>query len=273
MTREPQPVKNSALGYWLKCGLHRLREVFVYLCYYVIPSMRKRNRVVIFAQSRTGSTVLEDLLASTGHFTPHGELFMTSYNEVNDPQRFIGGLVKLFPFKGFLFHLKVYHLAKDRQHKVGPAGFVEYLHQNGFKIIFLRRANVVKQVLSSQIARERGQYHKLSDQQIETKVYVDCDAFIKRMHNRFQWSKEELEIISHYPYVEVEYGVDLEDSGTHQATLNKILDFLSLERRSIQTKYRKVNTMTMRQCIVNHDEFAERIKSQGWGDMLDESLA
>ena len=51
-------------------------------------------RVVIFAQGRTGSTLLESLLCSTGHFFKNGELLNndTGKNEIIFPTQYIRGL-------------------------------------------------------------------------------------------------------------------------------------------------------------------------------------
>lgn len=48
-------------------------------------------RVLIFAQGRTGSTLLESLLASTGQFISYGELLGHSNPDLRHPIRYIEG--------------------------------------------------------------------------------------------------------------------------------------------------------------------------------------
>ena len=106
-------------------------------------------RAVIFAQGRTGSTLLESLLCSTGHFFKNGELLNndTGKNEIIFPTQYIRGLSKWESDSNFIFHVKIYQLTRDRKRPVDPTTFMETLCKEGFKVIYLRRNNFCKACL------------------------------------------------------------------------------------------------------------------------------
>lgn len=51
----------------------RSKEVRAYLHYFK-PASSQRTRILIFAQGRTGSSLLEDLICSSGYFQPNREI-------------------------------------------------------------------------------------------------------------------------------------------------------------------------------------------------------
>ena len=255
------------------CG----REVASYILNY---SKNPSNsvRVVIFAQGRTGSTLLESLLCSTGHFQKNGELLdrTQGQSEVLFPIQFVCGLSKWKLKKNFIFHVKIYQLTKDRKRPIDPAYFLETLYQNGWEIIYLRRKNKVKHALSNIVVKNRGArnqattWHKFDDNNKEkTKVFVDCEKLVKKVEKRFRFDNYEKEVLKNVEYHEVVYEDDLEQSTSHQKTVDRILDYLSLEPRKTSTNLRKVNTLSPKELISNYEEFVECSRKSGWSKFLE----
>lgn len=111
---------------------YRSREIFSYILNYVKKPKRSSSvRVVIFAQGRTGSTLLENLLCSTGYFRQNGELLNTSRGEVLFPLQFVNEISKWKPQENFIFHVKIYQLTRDRKRPLDPAFFLETLYKDG----------------------------------------------------------------------------------------------------------------------------------------------
>lgn len=228
-------------------------------------------RVVIFGQGRTGSTLLESLLCSTGHFSENGELLnRNNYGGVAFPAKFIQGLAKWKRDRNFIFHLKIYHLTVDRKKPTEPEGFLDALTVQGWKVIYLRRENEIKHTLSNMIAVQRGEYFKYDDEKEDVQITIeDCDKFAEGLKGRRRHLKQELSALEGLDYCEVIYERDLEGPGTHQATVDRVLDYLSLERREAKTPLRKVNTWPMDVLITNYQEFADSMRKHGLQHFLD----
>ncbi len=103
------------------------REMISYYCYLFKKTPDSQIRVVIFAQGRTGSTLLEDLICSSGHFERNGELLNVNKGEILYPLPFILGLSRRKPNENFIFHVKIYQLKRDRRNPVDPAYFLNKL--------------------------------------------------------------------------------------------------------------------------------------------------
>ncbi len=249
---------------------HRFRVALGYLSYFVNSMPSGPVRLVIFGQGRTGSTLLESLLCSTGHFRPHGELLRTNNGEVRYPIQFVYGLSKQTPNENFIFHVKLYQLTRNRRHPIDPAAFLNTLYNDGWKVIYLRRRNKARHALSNLVREHRGLAHKLNDDKEAIKLFVNCKQFVEKVEVRFRNDKAEEEALANIKYHEVVYEEDLEKPHSHQKTVDRILDYVSLEKREAFTTHRKINTQSLEELIVNYDEFVDQLNKQGWLRFLDD---
>ena len=254
---------------------HRSREAIACFFNYTRPLPSNSLRVVIFAQARTGSTLLESLLCSTGHFYQNGELLNTSKGEVWFPLTFLDGLSKWQSGNNFIFHVKINHLTQDRKRPVNPTLFLQTLADDGWQIIYLRRRNKVKHALSGLVAKNRALlrqpdiWHKYDDKREELNIFVDCEQFTKRVEKRINLDAYEQKVLADLEYHEVIYEDDLEKPQSHQKTVNRILDYLSLEPREASTNLKKVNNHSLEELISNYEEFVECSSKSGWKKFLD----
>lgn len=270
MTSRPKP---KSLAAQAKRHLSRGEEALGYFFDGVRKPAAEQIRVVIFAQGRTGSTVLENLLCSTGYFHENGELLNTEYRaEVLCPLHFIRGLANIHPQRHFIFHVKIYHLTEDRKHPVNPARFMRALYAEGWKIIYLKRENKIKHALSNLIAERRQSYFKFDDTTENFKLLINCEEFVAWVRTRFYFEAAEQQILSQFnDFEEIIYERDLENPAVHQRTVDRILVYLSLAPRKASTQNRKVNTLSLRELISNYDEFMDCIYQQNWQKYLPEA--
>jgi LPS sulfotransferase NodH len=257
------------LGKYKKWLRYRYQAGISYCLNFIKPVSSDQVRLVIFAQGRTGSTLLESLICSTGFFRENRELLSPDNGEFLYPLQYISGLSKRRVPENFIFHVKIYHLTRNRKRPIDPAMFLEELYKDGWKIIYLRRKNKVKQVLSSVIAEHRGAYHKFNDTEEEYKITLDCTSFVERVNRRIQDEENERKALANVKYLEIVYEEDLEKSDVHQKTVDKILDYSSLEHRMAQTNHKKVNAQSMKNLISNYDEFVGCLNTQGWQSFLE----
>ncbi|MGF1457905.1 MAG: hypothetical protein ACFBSG_02655 [Leptolyngbyaceae cyanobacterium] len=265
----------SALKQKLKQNLKRKRSRLVEMTAYWADTTKSLKddqiRVVIFAQGRTGSTLLENLLSSTGHFQEHGELLNTEFQEeVLFPIPFVRGLAKCSP-KHFIFHSKLYHLTEDRQRSVDPVYFLQSLCAQGWKIVYLKRENKISHALSNIIAKRRSIYHKYDNSKINLELTIDCQELVHWVERRFVLEAAENQVLEHFQgYETVIYEDDLMDGDAHQKTVDRLLGYLRLEHREAQSKTKKINTLSLRELISNYDEFLDCVHQHGWEKYLPE---
>ena len=212
--------------------------------------------------------MLESLLSSTGHFRRNGELLNPAYGEIWSPIRYTRGMSARMPDENFMFHLKIYHLTRDRRRPVEPGAFLNSLHEDGWNIIYLRRRNTVRHQLSNAVLEHRGGPHKFSDDPERHLIEIDCETFVERVRERVQFENAETEALRGVDFCEVTYEDGLEQVDMHQHTVDRILDHISLERRTARTKHKKVNTQDPVDLVANYDEFVEFLTKADLGHFL-----
>jgi LPS sulfotransferase NodH len=262
MTNELSPVRPAT---------RREREVGPFLRDLWLPYPPDQARVVIFAQGRTGSTLLEHLICSTGHFEPNGEILNVDFEEeVAAPAEFVRGMAKSGVMDNFIFHVKIYQLTHDRSAPIDPAAFLKALREDGWTIVHLTRENIVQHTLSNVVAEHRGCYRKFDDEKENLRITVDCEAFVAGVRARLRHADAERAALDGVDHLAVSYERDLLDASCHQRTVERLLDHLGLERRPATTRRRKVNTIPAAELVVNYDEFAACVTRNGWKRFLRE---
>ena len=104
---------------------------------------------------------------------------------------------------------------------------------------------------------------------LDTLFYEEPD-FQHKMRHKLHFSKEAWEAVKPFEYHEVIYERDLKDNSKHQQTVDRILDYLGLEKRPVSTKYKKINKQSKQELISNYDEFVDCVREQGWEQYLDD---
>lgn len=215
-------------------------------------------RTLIFAQGRTGSTLLEQLLCATGQFRGYGELLGQVGSAAYLPMRFIDGHARLASRRHFVCHVKLYHLTRDRLQRgraaIDPAHFLQELSARGYRVVFLRRDNLVRQVVSNRMARVRGSFHKTDDRPETTTLHVEREYFHRRLEKRESFALEERRALAGVPHLEIVYENDLEQPALHQRTTDRIMRYLGLPSAPVAADVRKINTRPLSEIVANYDE-------------------
>lgn len=248
-------------------------ELKAYYSHFVKPKPASQVRAVIFAQGRTGSSLLEGLICSTGHFKERGELLGGYRNPfVSCPYPYLSGLSRASPKENFIFHLKIYHLTRDRirrgEKPIDPGPFLKKLADDGWKIIYLRRKNTIRHMFSNFIVGQRGRYDKLDDAREHIKIEVNLELFEASVEQALEHQRAEIEALAGLDYHEVIYEENLENAARHRNTVNAILDFLSLEHRKVKTFLRRINVKSLEEQILNYGEFCDLLERRGWMKFL-----
>lgn len=254
-----------------------LRELRVYA-----RALCKRSsggeRILIFAQGRTGTTLLESLLSSTGLFHVNDEPLRGKGKHVLWPALYLRGLARDPALQGqdgnFICHVKIYHLDEFREragrNPVEPTRFLHSLTKDGWKIVHLRRKNPVRQILSQYVAEARGGYHKHDDKQESHQLLLEQSDFERRLELRENRSAQERAALARLEHLELIYEDDLLDPAVHEKTVDRVLAHADLQRsHPVRTSHRKINAQPLRDLILNYEEFSEWISDLGLDEVLE----
>lgn len=230
-------------------------------------------RALIFAQGRTGTTLLENLLCSSGHFSRNGEVLKPRTHRIAFPRPYLEGLARERPNDNYICHVKPYHLDLHREkfglRPVDTDRFLTSLSASGWKIIHLTRENKLRQFLSLEVAKARGAYEKFDDRPEDQRIVVNREDFAREISFRIECERRQRESLAGMPHIEMEYERDLEDSEAHQATADRLFDYLGLERRPVATTLRKINARPIASIVENADELADWARELGVERWLD----
>ncbi len=238
----------------------------------------------ILTAPRSGSTVLTRTLDQHPQIFCAGELFHPSGNIYHPEWHFKfwgkkkkkGFSRKIFSAFNFLNgqvfatkHLKKFYAEKDKKQIRGfkmmmghtkdfPAAW-KFLYQEGYKIIVLIRENTFREALSSFRARKIGVFHSKENTELaEKKVKINAQQLKKRI--------DELEAIKNN-ILKVSEGtnrivITYEDFENWQEMLNKIFNFLQVDKIEMQPELRKVSSANWRDGVENYGEVEAVLKHE-----------
>ncbi len=250
---------------------YKLLEIRCYLNFF-LRTPEKGKKVIIFAQGRTGSSLLESLLCSTGHFSQTNEpLNVKRKGEVWFPRIFIEGFSRMITSPNFIFHVKFYQLNTNRQYPIDPHDFLKYLTSKGWKIIYLHRKNKLLHAMSNILVEERSQSAKYDNKKEDFQFNLDIQKLELMVQTLIEYEKKELNYLRDMKFKEVIYEDDLLTPASQKRTIQNILYWLNLENREAHTKNKKVNTRPLSAQIINHKEFLEVVKKRNWMSYLNKN--
>jgi LPS sulfotransferase NodH len=230
----------------------------------------QRIRFIIFGQSRSGSTLLVEILNCHPQIRCDGELFR--HAQWQDKRHM--ARVKQFPFPwvvrraraagsdGYGFKLFLYHLPRMR---LALGGFALL----GWKLIHLYRENSVEQALSRILAAKRQLFHVRGDAESPDQarpVRIEVNHFASVLDNRRVWTARERQLIDRHEHLDLCYERDLADSANWQQTADRIATFLGVERFQPQgIPLRRVVQRPYGELIENYAELESYLENEGLG--------
>jgi hypothetical protein len=241
--------KNKKIGYWLS-----------YLRLLSFWSDYPKKRFVILTQSRTGGSLLLGLLGSHPQIHCDGEIFNASgYQKVPSCKLYLTARSRITMLNKkdcYGFKLKYHHLV-DHQglSDADASAFMKMLCEEGWKVIYLRRNNVLRRVLSGYIAKKRALRHvKKEDRETLKKVKVECETLLNDLHDGERRSAIDEGIVKDIPHLLVEYETDLLDAERHPKTCARIFEYLELAGALVSSGLGKTSTDDLSESIENYQE-------------------
>ncbi len=238
---------------WYKNYMGYVREGFTYTTYPFRPKSNPNNRFVIFTVGRSGSGVLVNLLQSHTSIHCDDELFQ---RKLFSPLLYLRAKEQLSKQDVYGFKLNTYHFRIQKTED--PVQLVAEINNNGYKIINLRRRNLLRQAISHMYALHRDLFHDRASQKKQKQEYkkfiVGLDKLQEELYLFETYRALQTRILTHFPYLQLYYEDDLLNSARHQATIDKISSFLGVPSSPVHTNMRKTTPKKLSTFVENYDE-------------------
>ena len=250
--------------YYEKKWRFYIRQFMVYFKGLFTPTRHPKVKFIVFAQGRTGSTILVDLINQSADVHCDQEIFGGSMPiRVLFPKFYKRSLrsFNLKPIYGY--RIKIYELTMFQGHTESSA--IEAMRKEfsqGYKIIYLHRENKFRQAMSSLVAEARGQFHDKTKGDIKRqKVCIDHTAIPHRIELLNDFTTWEQRALEGFEHLSISYEKDLLIQENHQSTLDKITNYLGSKKATAQSAYKRSSSDDMSEYIENYDEVIEILKS------------
>ncbi len=248
------------------------REMYFYLL-----AMFKKNRMpdtkfILFSQGRTGSNLLRTLLHSHPDIFCDGDIFVHRYIKMLSPKLYLKGHLANATAKVYGFQLKLDAL--ERFEKDAKRALSDF-HENGWKIIYLRRKNLFRRKLSAKMAIAKNKWLYTSDNRLESsqsvKFHWDCDELLASLEDADRREQKDTEVLGQLPYLEIIYEDELSKAEQHQKTADKLFDFLGVQSATIHTNMVKTPFQSPEEIIENYDEVVTFLSQTKYAHFLEDN--
>jgi hypothetical protein len=228
---------------------------------------------VLVAQVRTGGHLLVDLLNSHPRVHCDYEPFLPRWRD--NPFRPQLLLRKAFSYRyvekrSKLYSTQLYGFKLLINQVFFPKRTLSALHRKGWKIIHLRRRNIVRQAASLLIARKTGEWHREAQEDAHhQKVLLDCREFLGQIRGQRNITAKEDALLRKYPHLSVDYEPFCRTGG-YQETSERIFECLGLSPCVVTTKFLRMHAGPLREYIENYDEVVRVLDGTEYGSLLEE---
>jgi LPS sulfotransferase NodH len=213
---------------------------------------RPAVRFVIFAQGRTGSTLLTSTLDTHPHVICHDEILGLPRAL---PHQFVANAARGSGAQAFGFHVKIYQLTSWQRVR-DVRGWLSTLQGRGWKIIYLRRENLLRHVVSNVFAEAAGTYHHRSGTTTKRpdRITLDVERLRRGIDFRRRNLAAERQALSGLDRLELVYERDLESAEVQAQTFARIQSFLGVEEVDLTPRLRKAVAKPLAQLVENYDD-------------------
>lgn len=222
-------------------------------------------RFIVFSQGRSGSAALESLLNSLPNMLCEEEILRKPV-----PLPYVHVLAKcaysradIYGCKILTSHVKWVQNLADREN------FIRLLYKRDFKIIYLKRENLVLKALSNIRARVYGFHKKKFEQFTPEKLTVDLNELLRWIREGDSLNQYENLLLQDIPHLPLIYEQHLADEAQHQSTVDLVCKFLGIESTTVECSLRKVSPKALRDSVANYDDLVGCLRDTPYAKYLD----
>jgi hypothetical protein len=267
----PQDVAVTVQNVKGKMALEILsRQLTAYAMALSARPARLKGRFIIFAQGRTGSTLLQNLLNKHPDIFCDREIFSLAFaGRVLFRSLFIDGRSKEAALHNKTFYgckMGVYQLSAEQ--KIGSyETFLCGLYKKGWMFIHLKRLNIVKQCISADIAGMRGTYYSKTPADVD-KIKVDCSRFLELLKRREEYLAREEKVLENIGHLSLVYEDDLLNESDHQKTVDKVCAYIGAAQYPVKTDLVKTLSDSIADNVNNYDELCRCLENTKYAAYL-----
>ena len=222
------------------------------------------RKFVLFAQGRTGSTLLGELLGSHPQVVYADEILRA---RVRSTRLWVEGRRRRHPGKVFGFHVKIYQLT-DVQGVRDPGRWLAGMHRHGWAVVALRRRNLLRHVLSNMAIAASGTVHDRGGSTRAGGLTVDPAELVHWIGVREGVGAAERRALAGVPHVALTYEDDLQDSDGWAAATGRVFAHLGLEPAPVTSSLRRTLPGPLEELIANYDEVASALRGTPYEQFL-----
>ena len=239
-----------------------------------------RRKFFILCQYRTGSTLLASLLNSHPELYCDEEIFnekVIKNNLVIFPRLYMHRrskrIIQANQPQCYGFDLKMHQIMalykrhnpirKHHNSTKNSINFVRELYRNDWKIIYLRRENLVKQAISNLVAQKKQRWHYSNEQDKQLNpgaVVLEPDHCLRTLRTIRWMAKLENNALADLSYQEVIYEQDLIDASMHQKTADQVFAYLGLSSAAVRTSLIRTSSAQLSDSVKNFDEIQNTLQ-------------
>ena len=227
------------------------------------------QKFVIITSGRSGSYHLVDLLSSHKNIVCFGELFnkrgigfwdekLNSSEEIllfrnKNPIKFLNKVIlRDYPKEKEIFGFKLLYSQIQKP-------ILKYLKKKKWKVIHLKRRNLLKQFISNKKAIVMNKWSDYNNDDIQIynkiKINVNSTQFLKKCKSILKSQKKIDKIFKSNQLMEVFYENLCIDSETE---MRKIQEFLEVKYKKLKPKQKKINKVKISETILNYTELKKQ---------------
>jgi hypothetical protein len=225
----------------------------------------KQGKFLIFAQGRTGSSLLVDVLNTSSVVRCEREILS---KRVLWPRLFVEGRAAAHRPAVYGFKVKIYQLT-EAQGIRDPGEWLRSMDQAGWRLIYLRRSNLLRHALSS-FAAERNEGYQFvgATRPPKEPLHIDIGLLLDRLGFRKDMLRAESDALRGLEYETVVYEDDLMDSDSQQATLNRLSGYLRVPAADVAIERHRINVGELRSLVANFEEMQQALLGTEWAVYL-----
>lgn len=216
------------------------------------------SKFVIFAQGRTGSTLLTSTLDRHPAIHCEDEILIVPRAF---PQRFIELSARQKAAQAYGFHVKITQLhAWQGIHDV--AAFLCEMQKNGWKIIYLWRENALRHVVSNVFAEASKAYHMDGSQERPNTIELPLNRLSKDIEFRMHLRDAEKSALRDLDFFAICYERDLMRPEDQLRTFASLQHVIGVTGTALQPKLKKMVIKPLSELLSNYDEVAEWVSQR-----------
>lgn len=228
-------------------------------------------KLCVWHAGRSGSTVLGSLMKQDSRIVWAGEVLhdysKSARSRTGHPLRGAKRLIRRAQRRAgrdvFGIEMKIWHL---KHLDTTPERMLEFLNRQGYRHFLLERRNLLRLIISGEVARESGVYHvKVGDSAPATTIRVERETIADGLRIYAEFYERMRELLPDAPRLTYEDDILPDPCIAYR----KVLGLLDMKPEDVTVGYRRTNARQVLDILTNGEEIAAWLRDTKHAWMLD----